>query len=36
LRQRFTENDPYFAEIGRFWSAGLKQIFVEAPDVPWR
>ncbi len=35
LRRRFTDNDPYFAEIGRFWSAGLKQIFVEAPDVPW-
>ena len=35
LRQRFTENDPYFAEIGRFWSSGLRRIFVEAPDVPW-
>ena len=35
LRQRFTENDPYFSEIGRFWSSGLRRIFVEAPDVPW-
>jgi putative proteasome-type protease len=34
-RQRFTENDPYFAEIGRFWSAGLRRVFAEAPDVPW-
>ena len=35
LRQRFTENDAYFSEIGRFWSSGLRRIFVEAPDVPW-
>jgi putative proteasome-type protease len=35
LRQRFTENDAYFSEIGRFWSAGLRRVFAEAPDVPW-
>ena len=35
LRRRFTENDAYFAEIGQFWSAGLRRVFAEAPDVPW-
>jgi putative proteasome-type protease len=35
LRRRFAEDDPYFAEIGRFWSAGLRRVFAEAPDVPW-
>ena len=35
FKRRFTENDPYFAEIGQFWSAGLRRIFAEAPDVPW-
>ena len=35
LRQRFAENDPYFSEIGRFWSNGLRRVFLEVPDVPW-
>jgi putative proteasome-type protease len=35
LRQRFAENDPYFSEIGRFWSTGLRRVFLEVPDVPW-
>jgi putative proteasome-type protease len=35
LRRRFTENDAYFSEIGQFWSAGLRRVFSEAPDVPW-
>ncbi len=35
LRQRFTDSDAYFAQIGHFWSAGLRRIFAEAPDVPW-
>ena len=34
-RRRFTENDPYYAAIGQFWSAGLRRVFAEAPDVPW-
>lgn len=35
MKRRFTENDPYFAAIGQFWSAGLRRVFAEAPDVPW-
>jgi putative proteasome-type protease len=35
MRRRFTENDPYFSAIGQFWSAGLRRVFAEAPDVPW-
>jgi putative proteasome-type protease len=35
LRKRFGEDDPYYAEIGRFWSRGLQRVFAEAPDVPW-
>ena len=35
LRRRFTEDDPYFSEIGRIWSAGLRRVFSEVPDVPW-
>lgn len=35
MRRRFTENDPYYAAIGEFWSAGLRRVFAEAPDVPW-
>jgi putative proteasome-type protease len=35
LRRRFIDGDPYYGEIGRFWSAGLRRVFAEAPDVPW-
>jgi putative proteasome-type protease len=35
LRRRFTEDDAYYSEIGRFWSKGLQRVFAEAPDVPW-
>jgi putative proteasome-type protease len=35
LRRRFAENDVYFSEISRFWSAGLRRVFAEAPEVPW-
>lgn len=35
LRRRFAEDDAYFSEIGRFWSTGLRRVFVEAPEVPW-
>jgi putative proteasome-type protease len=35
LRRRFADGDPYYSEIGRFWSAGLRRVFAEAPDVPW-
>lgn len=35
LRRRFQEGDPFYAEIGQFWSAGLRRVFAEAPEVPW-
>jgi putative proteasome-type protease len=35
LRRRFAEGDAFFSEIGRFWSAGLRRVFAEAPEVPW-
>jgi putative proteasome-type protease len=35
LRQRFVDGDPYYLEISRYWSAGLRRVFAEAPDVPW-
>lgn len=35
LRRRFTDGDPYYGEISRYWSAGLRRVFAEAPDVPW-
>ena len=35
LRRRFTEKDAYFADISQFWSAGLRRVFLEVPDVPW-
>ncbi|HXZ92265.1 MAG TPA: proteasome-type protease [Burkholderiales bacterium] len=35
LRRRFLENDPYFREISQFWSAGLRRVFQEVPDVSW-
>ncbi len=34
-RHRFMEGDPYYAQIGQFWSLGLRRVFTEAPDVPW-
>jgi putative proteasome-type protease len=35
LRRRFTDDDAYFREISRYWSAGLRRVFVDAPDVTW-
>ena len=35
LRRRFAEGDAYFREISQFWSAGLRRVFAEAPDVSW-
>lgn len=35
LRRRLGEGDPYFREISQFWSAGLRRVFLEAPDVSW-
>jgi putative proteasome-type protease len=35
LKRRFLENDPYFREISQFWSAGLRRVFREVPDLSW-
>ena len=35
LKRRYTEGDPYFAQISRFWSSGLLKVFAEVPDVSW-
>ena len=35
LRRRFAEGDAYFREISQFWSAGLRRVFADAPDVSW-
>jgi putative proteasome-type protease len=35
LKRRFSEGDAYFREISQFWSAGLRRVFAEAPDVSW-
>lgn len=35
LKRRFVEDDPYFREISRIWSAGLRRVFREVPDLSW-
>jgi putative proteasome-type protease len=35
LKRQFVDGDPYYAQISRYWSAGLRRVFAEAPDVPW-
>ncbi len=35
-RQRIEEDDPYFKALRRHWGEGLKRVFSEAPDPPWR
>ena len=35
LKRRFAEGDAYFRDISQFWSAGLRRVFAEAPDVSW-
>ena len=35
LRRRYTEGDPYFAQISGFWSSGLLKVFAEVPNVSW-
>ncbi len=34
-RKRFGEGDAYFREMSTFWSAGLRKVFLEAPDLSW-
>jgi len=33
LQRRIEENDPYFREISRIWSAGLRKAFAEVPEI---
>ncbi len=35
-RQRVETGDPYFEALRRHWSDGLRRVFGEAPDPPWR
>ena len=35
LKRHFAEGDAYFRDISQFWSAGLRRVFAEAPDVSW-
>ena len=35
LRRRFAEGDPAFTQLSAYWSASLRRVFVEAPDVAW-
>jgi len=33
--QRITDNDPYFRELSKSWSEGLRRVFSEIPDPGW-
>jgi putative proteasome-type protease len=35
-QQRIREDDPYFLELRRHWGEGLKRVFADSPDPPWR
>ena len=34
--QRIAENDPYFLKLRHHWGEGLRRVFADAPDPPWR
>ena len=34
-KQRITESDPYFTQLRKGWSEGLKRVFAELPDPGW-
>lgn len=34
-RRRFSEGDAYFKELSREWSAGVRQVFRELPELVW-
>jgi putative proteasome-type protease len=36
LHQRVGDNDPYFNALCRHWGEGLRRVFAEAPDPPWK
>jgi putative proteasome-type protease len=33
--RRFEQDDPFFRDISRIWSAGLRKAFAEVPEVSW-
>jgi predicted proteasome-type protease len=35
MRHRFDVGDPYFASLSRDWSAGVRKVFRELPDLDW-
>jgi len=34
-KRRFENGDPYFRNISQSWSNGLRELFVELPDMSW-
>ena len=34
-QQRIRDDDPYFNELSRHWSDGLRRLFAGAPDPRW-
>lgn len=34
-RRRFSEGDAYFQDLSREWSAGVRQVFRELPELVW-
>jgi putative proteasome-type protease len=35
-QQRVREDDPYFVELRRHWGEGLRRLFADVPNPPWR
>ena len=35
IRHRFDAGDAYFKALSTAWSAGVRQVFRELPDLPW-
>jgi putative proteasome-type protease len=35
IRHRFDAGDAYFTALSTAWSAGVRQVFRELPDLPW-
>ena len=35
LRHRFEVGDPYFTSLSRDWSAGVRKVFRDLPDLDW-
>jgi putative proteasome-type protease len=35
MRRRFDQGDPYFTDLGKKWSEGVRQAFKELPELQW-